>query len=157
MAPIDLCNEWLLHAPVEAVWTVLADEKRYPQWWPGFIRADRVAHDVVDFRIRGFLGVPIRFTQYVDVRSPRRRVEFRLDGALVGHGSWELTPVAAGSHVTVEGQVDLGPRWLRILAKLPGVARVIVRKHQHMMARGRHALEVLVGRRNSSATADDRP
>lgn len=153
MAQFDLEEEWHLHAPVDAVWTALVDAEKYPQWWPGFIEANRVTADVVHFRIRGFLGIPVSFTQHVDARSPPQRLEFRVDGDLVGHACWELRPVAAGTHVTFLGQVELGPGWLRTARKIPGVTRLMIRVQQHLTARGRHALEVMVSRRGLSREA----
>ncbi len=149
MAQFDLEGEWRLHAPVDLVWETLADATRYPGWWPGFIEVNRVTDDVVHFRVRGLLGIPMSFTWHVEARGPQS-LEFRVDGDLVGHGSWEVRPVTAGSHVTFLGQLDLGPGWLRIATKVPGVARLMARHQRRLTARGRHALEVLVGRRGPS-------
>lgn len=145
MPRFDLRSEWTLAAPIDRVWTLVADSPQYPRWWPGFERADRRPGGVVACRVRSDFGLALAFTQHDFTADPPHRQGFRADGDLVGRGTWELAPRGdAVTVVTMRWQVDLGPRWLRLLARVPAVARLMARSHHRVMNHGRRALERLL-------------
>jgi len=79
-----------LPAPVEDVWEVLADAGRWPEWWPGLVRAESSVRRALapgahwqlqgterpSFRRRPQLGGSLLFLEVV----PLRRLAFQLTG-----------------------------------------------------------------------------
>jgi uncharacterized protein YndB with AHSA1/START domain len=80
----------VLPASVEEVWAVLADPSRWPDWWPGLVRADPSVRRALapgalwqlegterpSFRRRPQLGGRLLFLEVV----PLRRVAFQMTG-----------------------------------------------------------------------------
>ena len=80
----------VLPATVEDVWAVLAEPARWPEWWPGLVRADPSVRRALapgalwqlegserpSFRRRPQLGGTLLFLEVV----PLRRVAFQLTG-----------------------------------------------------------------------------
>jgi uncharacterized protein YndB with AHSA1/START domain len=118
-----------LPAPVEDVWTVLAEPARWPEWWPGLVGADPSVRRALapgahwrlegterpSFRRRPQLGGSLLFLEVV----PLRRVAFQLTGE---HADVELDlePVEVG-----ETQATLAveaPRFGGMGRKLPSQA-----------------------------------
>jgi uncharacterized protein YndB with AHSA1/START domain len=80
----------VLPATVEEVWAVLADPARWPDWWPGLVRADPSVRRALapgalwqlegterpSFRRRPQLGGTLLFLEVV----PHRRVAFQMTG-----------------------------------------------------------------------------
>jgi uncharacterized protein YndB with AHSA1/START domain len=80
----------VLPAPVEDVWAVLADPARWPDWWPGLVRADPSVRRALapgalwqlegterpSFRRRPQLGGTLLFLEV----EPLRRVAFQMTG-----------------------------------------------------------------------------
>jgi uncharacterized protein YndB with AHSA1/START domain len=83
----------ILPAPVEAVWDVLADPARWPEWWPGLVEAAPTVRralapgalwqlegtDRASFRRRPQLGGTLLILEVV----PLQRLAFQLSGERV--------------------------------------------------------------------------
>ena len=92
----------VIDAPANAVWGVLVDTARYPEWNP-FIRrldGDLVAGGRIAVEIAPPGGRPMTFRPTVTVLEPGRRLEWLgrlgLPGVFDGRHSFEVTALADG-------------------------------------------------------------
>jgi len=145
--PYRLASTWLLAAPVDRCWQVLADPSMtWPLWWPG-VRADRV--DPVDalvgsradvvFRTR--VGYALRLHLAVEAAQSPSRVLLRATGDLVGTADVALAPVVGPSpltRVTVDWDVRTTRPWMNALG--PVLARPFAASHAAVMRSGERGL-----------------
>jgi polyketide cyclase/dehydrase/lipid transport protein len=143
MRAFHLVTSWSFRAPIERVFAEIAPVDRYASWWEGFERSEPGEEDgdeVVRQRVKGFLGARLSFVQRHIDRQPPLRMHFLSTGDLVGEGRWELRSDGERTEVTLTWDVDLGRRWMRALAKVPGMRTVMIRSHHALMEKGRAAL-----------------
>jgi uncharacterized protein YndB with AHSA1/START domain len=140
---------WLLVAPIERVWDVLAQNERWPDWWRG---AERV--EVLEAGDGDRLGELARYTWRarlpyrleMDIRTTlvERPVlcEGRVTGGLEGVGRWRLEEDAGHTTVTFDWQVATIRPWMNALAPL---ARPLFRSnHDWVMRNGESGLARLL-------------
>ncbi|RHA44467.1 SRPBCC family protein [Cellulomonas rhizosphaerae] len=145
--PYRLGSTWLLGAPVDRCWQVLADPSMsWPLWWPG-VRADGVdpvdalvvsSADVV-FRTR--VGYALRLHLVVEAAQAPSPVVLRTTGDRVGTADVALEPVAGPSplvRVTVAWDVRTTRRWMNALG--PVLARPFAASHAAVMRSGERGL-----------------
>jgi uncharacterized protein YndB with AHSA1/START domain len=141
---------WVLAAPIERVWDVLAENERWPEWWRGAESvqvlepgdADRVG-ELASYTWRARL--PYRLE--MDIRTTRverpELCEGRVSGGLRGLGRWRLEEDAGRTTVTFEWQVATANRWMNALAPL---ARPVFRSnHDWVMRNGGSGLARRLG------------
>lgn len=103
ITPIRAEDRVLVRAPVEDVWTVIADVARYPRWWPPSV-TPRVVRGApgpvgVEIEIHRPGGLPFRCT--VASVEPPRAMAMRYHGRFIeGAGAWRLSPVEGGTEVS---------------------------------------------------------
>ncbi len=152
-------TRWQFDAPIERVWAVITDMERYPEWWPGVRKAtllgsDRTLHvgQVTELAVRGSLPYTLHFrTEVVEFTAPERMM-LRSTGELTGRGEWNLTPVESGTVVTYLWEVSLAKPGFGLLARLPGVRRLLASNHDRVMAQGHINLCRLLGPEDEAAT-----
>ena len=142
---------WLIQAPRQAVWDVLADVERWPGWWPGVAAAREL--DPGDalrvgsryrVRWRAPIGYAVEFEFTVDSLDEPRRMSGRASGDLEGAGAWRLFEEDGVTAVTYEWEVVAARAWMNALGPLP---RPIFRwSHDRVMAGGGEGLSRLVSR-----------
>jgi uncharacterized protein YndB with AHSA1/START domain len=140
---------WLIPAPREAVWDVLADVEAWPDWWPAVVSARELdpgdAQRVGSryrVRWRAPVGYAVEFDFTVqDVDAPRRMAG-RASGDLDGTGVWRLFEEGGTTATTYEWQVRATRPWMRALGPLP--RPLFRRSHDRVMAGGGEALARLV-------------
>jgi uncharacterized protein YndB with AHSA1/START domain/mannose-6-phosphate isomerase-like protein (cupin superfamily) len=136
-------DQWDVAAPPEAVFAALADPRTYPQWWrPVYLDVQAGEPGVGAVSQHRFKG---RLPYQLDVRSritryePPHVVSTDVDGDLRGHGTWTLTPTAAGTHVRFDWRVFADKPLLRVLTP---IARPAFRaNHSWAIARAMEGLE----------------
>lgn len=135
-------DEWLVAAPAEAVYDVLADGERYPRWWkPVYIDASADG----EYTVQHFKGrLPYHLhTRTRTTRAERpHRLEGETTGDLRGTGIWTLTPTAGGTHVRFDWRVHADRLLLKLLTPL---LRPVLRwNHNWAIARAMEGLEPYV-------------
>jgi hypothetical protein len=141
---------WRLVAPREAVFEVLHDSERWPEWWRGLERVVKLEDG--DGEGRGSLGrytwrslIPYRLE--FDMRITRvdrpERMEGRAEGELSGAGAWRLDELDGVTTVTFEWRVRTTRRWMNALAP---IARPAFRwNHDWVMRQGGRGLARRLG------------
>jgi uncharacterized protein YndB with AHSA1/START domain len=132
---------WVLDAPIERVWDVLAENERWPEWWRG-AEAVQVLEPGDEARV-GELArytwrarLPYRLEMDIRTTVVERPVlcEGRVTGGLEGLGRWRLFERSCHTTVTFEWQVATTRPWMNALAPL---ARPLFRSnHDWVMRNG---------------------
>lgn len=113
-----------IDAPPEAVWSVVSDVTRIPEWSPVCHRCEWVEEGR---RFRGHNKLNgVRWSRECVVTSSQRGEEFGFSTLFKGDEStrwrYRLEPLDGGRTRLHEGyEVVLIPPWLRVLRRLPGV------------------------------------
>lgn len=138
-------DEWRVPMPIERVYSLVGEPKRYPEWWSDvFLAADGEggapepgkATSVV---ARGFLPYRLRFTITCTACTEPLRIESVLSGDFAGSGTWILEELPESG---TRAQLD----WRPVVNK-PGVRQLtpLLRplfraNHNWTMRRGRDAI-----------------
>ena len=145
MAEYRFLTTWLLDAPREAAWEVIADAASWPQWWRGVVRVEERhagGRDRVGSRYliewRSLLPYPLEFEFEVDRVERPRLMEGRAVGQLTGTGVWRLFEQDGMTAVIYEWNVVTSKRWMNLLA--PVARPVFAWNHDWVMARGGEGL-----------------
>jgi uncharacterized protein YndB with AHSA1/START domain len=136
-------TRWRFDAPVERVWAAITDVERYPDWWPGVLRATVLGAEktlrvgqVTEVAVRGALPYTLHFrTEVVEFAEPLRLI-LHSSGELSGRGEWRLTTTGSETEVTYLWEVRLVKPGFGFLSSLPFVRRLLARKHDRVMAQG---------------------
>jgi uncharacterized protein YndB with AHSA1/START domain len=146
-----LVTKWQFDAPVDAVWVRLTDPKSFPDWWPGFERAevngDGGVGTVSRYLVRGDFG--LRFdleTTVVDIQEPQS-IRLTSTGGLVGTGVWWLHADGQRTHVTYTWDVEPSNPILRLLSRMPFIRRRMEHSHDGVMTAGGENLARLLAAR----------
>jgi Polyketide cyclase / dehydrase and lipid transport len=129
---------WLLDAPVDHVWDVLYDAKRWPVWWRGVVRADVLSDDLWRSTWRSFLPYELTFEFEIVRRERPHLLEGRARGELAGTGLWRLCEGPAGTASTWDWDVATTARWMNALG--PAARPAFAWNHHWVMRRGAEGL-----------------
>lgn len=138
-------STWLLQAPRQMVWDVIADAEAWPEWWPGVtssVELDRGDERRVGSRHRvawrGLLPYTVKFEFEVDALEEPSRMAGRATGDLNGTGVWRLYEERGVTAVTYDWRVRTERAWMNTLA--PVARPVFAWNHNWVMARGGEGL-----------------
>lgn len=158
MPQFHLVTRWCFDAPIERVWEMLNQPERFPEWWPGFERAEVEGDGGVGtlsrYRVRGDFGLGFDFETRVDERREPEYLLVSSRGDLTGTGEWRLERDGSGTKVVYTWDVDLGRRGLRLFSRLPGSRRRMERSHDRVMSAGGENLARLLAASPVSTASD---
>jgi uncharacterized membrane protein len=126
-----------IEAPIEQVFELLIDAKRWPEWMSGGMEIKEITGplDVVGTRVReesAFLGRKMEsWNEVVEVERPRL---LRLAGESAGMkytGSFRLTPAGTGTEAEVESEYELPAGFLGHIADRLFMERAMERQSRH--------------------------
>ena len=150
MAEYAFLTTWRVAAPRDRVFEVIHASERWPEWWRGVERVEKLEEG--DAEGRGSLGrytwrsrIPYRLE--FDMRITRVDRPMRMDGEAVGEltgtGQWRLYEDDEGTTVLFEWRVRTTRAWMNALAP---VARPVFRwNHNWIMRQGGHGLARRLG------------
>lgn len=154
MTPYRFVTQFVVSAPIDAVFRAIAD----PRWVDGWGDATRVERrrpgdDTglgarFDATVRAPLGYTLTASIETVVARPWDRLEMQATGGVVGTGTWDLEETPAGTEVSFHWDVSTTERWMDLLA--PVARPVFERSHGIVMHRAartaaRHLGADLVG------------
>jgi uncharacterized protein YndB with AHSA1/START domain len=150
MAQYCFLTEWRLEAPVERVWDVLLDVRRWPAWWKGF-RSAEVLESGDDrgvgmtVRQRWQSVIPYTVTLDLDILAVRRH------HSLTGHATGDLEGICTWTFSERDGctvvrfEMDVRPtRWWMDLP-IPFKRRVMAANYGAIMRAGELGLSQILG------------
>jgi uncharacterized protein YndB with AHSA1/START domain len=148
---------WLIEAPREPIFAALWDSERWPEWWPGVVRAEQAAAGDPatglgrrgTYEWRSTIPYPVRF-EVVATRIERPALlEGRASGGMEGIGRWRLLELGGGdtaaTAVLYEWRVRPTAGWMGMLAPL--ASPVFHWNHDRLMRAGGEGLARHLGAR----------
>jgi carbon monoxide dehydrogenase subunit G len=163
VARYSFLTTWRVDAPVEAVWPLIFDAERWPDWWPGVESVVEVDPGQGPLKLGGIsdqvwksrLPYRVRFRTVTEAVEPHRLIQGRADGDLRGRGIWRFAEKGGQTVVTYDWLVETTSRWMNVMAPL---ARPLFRwNHDSVMASGGRGLaqRVATARRSTGRSAGD--
>jgi hypothetical protein len=150
MADYAFLTTWRIAAPREAVFEVIHESERWPEWWDGVERVVKLEDGDADGR--GSLGryvwrSALRYRLEFEMRTTRVDRPHRMDGEAVGEltgsGIWRLYEDDGATAVLFEWRVQTTRWWMNTLAP---VARPVFRwNHDRLMRAGGRGLARRLG------------
>lgn len=149
MASYSFLTTWILDAPRDAVWEAIYEIERWPAWWPGVRRVEKLEHGDADgigavyrHEWRSVIPYPVRFETRITRIEPQQLIEAEAHGELAGTGRWRFFGDRETA-VTYEWNVRTTRPWMNLLAP---VARPVFRwNHNVVMHQGGQGLADLLG------------
>lgn len=89
-------------APVEAVWKLLFDPGRFPEWWSGVGSVERTADDTYTMWPEGYPDFPMPQLLHTDRRDGRVTISCQVSDIDI---AWQLAEQGTGTAIDV--RVDL--------------------------------------------------
>jgi hypothetical protein len=149
MASYSFLTTWIVDAPREEVWDAIHGIERWPEWWSGVRRVEKLEPGdesgigaVYRQEWRSVIPYPVRFdTRITRIERPHL-IEAEADGELAGTGRWRFFG-GRETAVTYEWNVRTTRAWMNLVAP---VARPAFRwNHNVVMHRGGEGLANLLG------------
>lgn len=140
-------DEWLLPAPAQRVYAVLADPLRYPRWWPQVRSAISLDADRGHTTVRSLLPYTMHLTVTRERVDPAAGVlRARLSGDLDGWCAWQVSEEAGGfTRARFDQEVLVTPWVVRLWARW--ARELALANHRAMMRGGERGLTAyLAGR-----------
>lgn len=100
-------------APVEAVWGLIGDPRKYPDWWPPIVgvSGDDFEVGAVHRQQWRVLGRTVEYSRIIERRDELRELEWRCP-TIGTYCRWPLTPAEGGTFIEMHMGVEpLAPRY----------------------------------------------
>ena len=156
MAGYSFLTTWILEAPRNDVWEAIYEIERWPEWWPGVRRVERLEQGgdggigaLYRHEWRSVIPYPVRFeTRITRIELPDL-IEAVADGELAGTGRWRFYGERETT-VTYEWDVRTTKSWMNLVAPVAGP--VFRWNHNVVMHQGGKGLAALLGARLLAVT-----
>jgi hypothetical protein len=140
-----LTTEWVLDAPIEAIYAALAAPETWPRWWRyvetvALVRKGDAEGIGAVHRYTWSSRLPYRLSFDMETTALARpyRIQAVARGDLTGTGRWDLAAEGRNARVRYTWCVTTGKRWMNALAPL--LAPVFAWNHDQVMAEGGRGL-----------------
>ena len=145
MAEYHLLTIWRIEAPLEAVFPVIRDSLRWPEWWPGVRNVEQTAAgdtDGINSVWRYSWQGPLPYRVELEVRATRMEnlvgIEGTARGDLEGSGRWDFSRAGMVSMVRCDWHVRSTRWWMNLID--PVARPMFIRNHARVMAQGAEGL-----------------
>ena len=149
MAGYAFLTTWIVDAPREDVWRAIYEIERWPEWWRGVRRVEKLEEGddagigaLYRHEWRSVIPYPVRFETRITDIQPLDLIEAVAQGELAGTGRWRFFggPETA---VTYEWNVRTTVPWMNLVAP---IARPVFRwNHNVVMHQGGEGVAALLG------------
>ena len=150
MAAYHFVTTWRLRAPLDDVWQAIIESEKWPEWWKGVVSVEHVRDGGDDgigavrrYVWRSKLPYNLTFDTEVVRVEPKRVIEGRATGELVGSGIWEMRENDGVTTVRYTWDVDTSRAWMNLLAPIARPA--FAWNHDHVMKAGGEGLARRLG------------
>jgi uncharacterized protein YndB with AHSA1/START domain len=116
---------WRIDAPVQAVWAVIRDSARWPEWWKNVERVAELAPGSGEgvgamhrYTWKGALPYRIVFDMRVTRVEPLIALEGEASGDVEGTGRWRFSSEGRATVVRYDWHVRTSRLWMNVLAPL---------------------------------------
>jgi hypothetical protein len=145
MAQYSFLTTWILAAPRDAVWDAIYEIERWPEWWRGVEKVEKLESgdgngvgSLYRHEWRSVIPYPVRF----ETRITRIELPHLIEADAAGTGRWRFFG-GRETAVTYEWNVRTTRPWMNLLAP---VARPVFRwNHNVVMHQGGEGLAALLG------------
>jgi hypothetical protein len=156
MARYSFLTTWILDAPRDDVWAAIYEIERWPEWWRGVRKVERLEEGedggigaLYRHEWRSVIPYPVRFeTRITRIERPHV-IEADAYGELAGTGRWRFHGERETT-VTYEWDVRTTKAWMNIVA--PVAAPIFRWNHNVVMHQGGEGLSALLGARLLAVT-----
>jgi uncharacterized protein YndB with AHSA1/START domain len=150
VAGYTFLSTWLLRAPRQEVWDVIADAEAWPEWWRGVVSSVEL-HPGDEHRVgsrhrvrwRSLVPYSVEFEFEVDEVDEPSYMAGRATGELEGTGVWRLYEERGVTAVTYDWQVRTTLGWMNAMA--PVARPVFAWNHDWVMGHGGEGLARRLG------------
>ncbi len=148
--PYSFVTRWEVKAPLEKVWDALFDSDRWPAWWKGVERVEKIRpasgpHEVGSvrrFTWKSRLPYRLTFDMTITRVEPHSLIESTAEGELQGTGRWTFSSIDGVTAVRYDWNVRPPQPWMNLLAP---VARPLFRwNHNVVMGWGLEGLRKVI-------------
>lgn len=151
MAEYAFLTTWLLDSPRQAVWEVIHDQARWPEWWRGVEEAEELSRPpggedigtVSRMVWKSLLPYRVEFEVTTTRVEHPHVLEGHAVGELEGVGRWRLYEQGGITAVLYEWNVQTTKPWMNLLAPL--LRPAFEWNHDWVMARGGEGIASLLG------------
>ncbi len=139
-------TRWEVKAPLEKVWDAIYYSDRWPAWWKGVERVEKIrpasgpyeVGSVRRFTWKSRLPYRLTFDMTVTRGEPKSLIESAAKGELQGTGRWALSAIDGATAVRYDWNVRTTQPWMNALAP---IARPLFRwNHDVVMGWGLEGL-----------------
>ena len=124
MAGYSFVTRWTVEAPLEKVWSAIYESDRWPSWWKGVEKVERIVPasgpgevgSVRRFTWKSRLPYRLTFNMKVTRVEPMRVIESVAEGELTGAGRWSFETAGGGTCVRYDWNVRTTKLWMNLLA-----------------------------------------
>lgn len=136
---------WKIEAPLQAVFDVVLDSLRWPDWWKGAEHVEELEEgdangigSVRRYTWKSLLPYRLRFDARATRVEPPRALEAIVDGDLQGSGRWAFSHESGVTTVRYEWDVRTTRHWMNLL-DLPAHT-LFAYNHHVLMEHGAYGL-----------------
>lgn len=127
---------WRVNAPIERVWSVLADVDSWPTWWPGLPAAESLDEVLApgsraQLEVRSPIGLRLNFGIALDDIAPPGFVSFTADGDLRGIGVWTLEQIGPITTISSTWCVTSARTLIRMVRPVSAMMHAYVMRAGH--------------------------
>src|SRR3954469_15721503 len=150
MAKYEFVTIWRFKSPLAPVWEMIYNSDRWPTWWKGVERVERVREgdeqnigSVYQYTWKSKLPYRLVFEMELTRVEPLSIIEGRAIGELAGKGLWQLSHEGEVTTARYDWQVETTKRWMNLLTPL---ARPVFKwNHDVVMGWGAEGLAKKLG------------
>ena len=150
MAEYRFLTTWLVEAERERVWDAIYESERWPEWWRGVVKTERLAEgdesgvgQVGRYVWKSKLPYKLEFTLRTTRVERPRLLEGAASGELAGTGRWRFFEQNGITAVIYEWDVHTTRAWMNVLAPIGRPLFAV--NHDYVMRNGGEGIAKLLG------------